>query len=121
MAAVAKPPTTGPEALQHALENLDLGKLESEAREVIRSRKVSKRPRAVQVLNALEGLRRNQVRPQDLMISSVPVIPAQFRPFTVVGDTFTPGDANELYRDLFKVRDAFNEAHQELGDPGTGG
>jgi hypothetical protein len=112
-------PTTGPEAIAHALRRLDPQKLEDEMREIVRSRKVSKRPRAVDVISTLHGLKRNNLTPADLMISAVPVIPAQFRPFAVVGDTFTPGDANELYRDLFKVRDAYEEARGELGDEGT--
>jgi DNA-directed RNA polymerase subunit beta' len=113
-------PLTGPEAIYHALERLDLGKLDADARAVIRAKKVSKRPQAVQILNALEGLKRNDLKPTDLMISQVPVIPAQFRPYMVMGNSFTPGDANELYRDLFKIRDAFAEAHTELGEEGTG-
>lgn len=112
-------PLTGPEAIAHALERLDPDALEQEMRQIVRSKKVSKRPRAVDVLNTLEGLRRNQLKPADLLISAVPVLPAQFRPFSIVGDTFTPGDANELYRDLFKVRDAYTEAHGELGSEGT--
>jgi DNA-directed RNA polymerase beta' subunit len=112
-------PITGPEAIYHALERLDVDATEQAQRDIVRTRKVSKRPRAINVLNTLEGLRRNNMKPTDLMISSVPVIPAQFRPFSMMGDAFVPGDANELYRDLFKVRDAFNEAHQVLGEEGT--
>lgn len=112
-------PLTGSEAIAHALSRLDPDALEQEMRQIIRTKKVSKRPRAVAVLNTLEGLRRNQMKPSDLMISSVPVLPAQFRPFSIVGSTFTPGDANELYRDLFKVRDAYQESRAELGDEGT--
>jgi DNA-directed RNA polymerase beta' subunit len=112
-------PVTGPEAIAHALDRIDPAALEAEMRAIVRSRKVSKRPRAIDVLNTLEGLKRNNLKPGQLMISSVPVIPAQFRPFAIVGDTFTPGDANELYRDLFKVRDAYEESRQELGEQGT--
>lgn len=119
-ASAAEPvPLTGPQAIRHALRKLDLAKLETEARDAIRSKKVTKRPRAVQVLNAIEGLRRNELKPEELMITQVPVLPAAFRPYTVMGSTFTPGDANELYRDLFKVRDAYQEAHAELGEEGT--
>jgi DNA-directed RNA polymerase beta' subunit len=112
-------PITGPEAIYHALERLDVDATETAQRDIVRTRKVSKRPRAINILNTLEGLRRNNMKPTDLMISSVPVIPAQFRPFSLMGDTFVPGDANELYRDLFKVRDAFNEGHEVLGEEGT--
>ena len=53
------------------------------------------------------------------MIRSVPVIPPAFRPYAVAGNTFVPGDANELYRDLIQLRDAHDEAHAMLGDAGT--
>jgi DNA-directed RNA polymerase subunit beta' len=112
-------PLTGPAAIEYALKNLNTADLETEHREIIRSKKVSKRPRAVQVLNVLEGLRRNQLTPSDLLIHHVPVIPPAFRPFSVVGDTFVPGDANELYRDLIQLRDAHGEAQKVLGDAGT--
>jgi DNA-directed RNA polymerase beta' subunit len=117
--ASAKPPITGPEAIAHALAKLDLAKVEEEHKQVIRSKKVSKRPRAVQVLNVLEGLKRNNLSPSDLMIHTVPVIPPVFRPFSVVGNTFVPGDANELYRDLMHLRDGYKEARELLGDAGT--
>ena len=112
-------PLTGPEAIAHALGKLDLQKVDAEARAVITGRKVSKRPRAVQVLNVLEGLKRNNLKPTDLMIRSVPVIPPAFRPFSVVGNTFVPGDANELYRDLIHLRDGYTDARGVLGDEGT--
>lgn len=121
IAALAEPavPTTGPAAIAYALKNLDVDRLEQEAHKVVKSKKVSKRSNAISILNAVQGLRRNGHTPSDLMISRVPVIPPQFRPFTVIGDSFTPGDANELYRDLFKVRNAYNESRKELGDAGS--
>ena len=109
-------PLTGPEALHHALKSLDLKKLEQEQMDIIRTRKVSKRPRAVDVLNVLEGMRRNEMTPDDFFIRSVPVIPAAFRPYSSVGSVFIPGDANELYGDLFKFRDTYRQVQDELGD-----
>jgi hypothetical protein len=120
-AATANPVNsfTGPGAIAHALSRLDPQKLREEQMEVIRSKRVTKRPRAVAVLNALEGLERNNLRPQDLMVSRVPVIPPVFRPFRVIGDAFSPGDENELYRDLFAHREALESARKEFGDTGV--
>jgi len=112
-------PLTGPEAIQHALRRLDLQALEAEQRDVISRRIKTRRPRATRVLGILEGLRRNQVRPEELMITKVPVLPPQFRPFSVVGETFTPGDANELYKDLITYRDMYGQALKELGPEGS--
>lgn len=118
-ASVLSPPTTGPEAIFHALANLNTSQLERDATQVIKSKKVTKRPAAVQVLNALEGLKRNEVKPQDLMIRSVPVLPPAFRPFSMLGNTFVPGDANELYRDLFDLRDVHKDASNMFGEAGS--
>jgi len=115
-----KPKLTGPAAIEHALTGLDLGKLEAEQRDIINKKLVSKRPKAVQVLNVLEGLKRNNVQPTDFLIKNVPVIPSEFRPFTAMGNTFVAGDANELYRDLIDMRDAHREERSVFGDEGAG-
>ena len=113
------PPLTGPAALEHALTKLDLGERETFHRDMIKNGPKSKRTKSVQALNAIEGLTRNNLKPSQLLIRNVPVIPPTFRPFSVLGDTFVPGDANELYRDLFLYRDGFKEAHSIFGDAGT--
>jgi DNA-directed RNA polymerase subunit beta' len=114
------PPLTGPEAIQHALSLLDLDALEKEQRGVIRSKKKTARPRAVRLINIIGGMRKNEIRPDQLMLSSVPVIPPAFRPFSVTGDTFLPGDANELYRDLLEYRRLYRETEEALGREGSG-
>lgn len=111
---------TGPEAIQHALSKLDLGALEQEQRKVIADKKKTARPRAVRLLNVLDGLRKNDVKPTDLMINHVPVIPPKFRPFAITGNTFLPGDANELYRDLVEYRRLYHQTEKEFGKAGTG-
>lgn len=116
---MTKPPIdprfTGPEAIEAALASMNLDELENEAREVIRLKKKTARPRAVRLLNIVQGLRKNQVTPKDLMIRQVPVIPPGFRPFSVTGDTFIPGDANEMYRDLMEYRRLYQEQEKMFG------
>lgn len=113
-------PLTGPEAIQHALNSLNLEELEAEQRKVIADKKKTARPRAVRVLNILEGMKKNQVKPGDFMIQQVPVIPPKFRPFSVTGNTFLPGDANELYRDVVEYRRLYDRTAAELGKDGAG-
>lgn len=112
-------PLSGPRAIEHALGKLDITGLETEYRNVVKSGLKSKRPKAVKALNVIEGLKRNNMEPKNLLIQQVPVIPPAFRPFSVVGDTFAPGPANELYRDLFKYRDAYDETYKLLGERGS--
>lgn len=113
-------PKTGPEAILHALSKIDPVAMEKEHRDLVRNGPKSKRNKSIQVLNALEGLNRNNIKPTQLMIRNVPVIPPVFRPFSVVGDTFMPGDANELYKDLMQYRDIYKETHSMFGDAGAG-
>jgi hypothetical protein len=113
------PPTTGPAGLMHALQNMDLDALEKQARADIATGKVTKRDRGVKMLNAISGLRRNNTKPADLMITKVPVIPPQFRPFAMLGSTYIPGNANELYQDLFKHLNIHAETVNTLGEEGA--
>jgi len=111
----AGPPKTGPGAICHALQTLDLNAKETEAKDILHRKLKSKRDGAVKLLGIIDGLRRTGVRPHDLMISRVPVIPPVFRPFTAAGDVFIPGDANELYRDLINMRDVNQQIGQTFG------
>lgn len=107
---------TGPEGLQAALAELNLDELEQKARDTLRAGKVSKKRDAIQLLHAIEGLKRNQLRPEQLVIKRVPVLPPVFRPYSQTGDTFVPGDANELYGDLLMMRDAYRDHRATFGD-----
>jgi len=112
-------PLTGPAAIQHALSKINLDEVERRQRELIASKKVSKRSDAVSTLNVIEGLRRNNLQPSDMMITRVPVIPPAFRPFSLVGNTFVAGDANELYGEIFKMREAHREMRDTFGEGGA--
>lgn len=114
------PTRTGPDAIYNALKGMDLDKIEAEQRRVIKQGGKSKRGDAVKILNTVTGLRNNKLRPEQLMINQVPVLPAKFRPFAVVGSTFTPGDANELYKDLHDLRAAYEEESSVFGQEGAG-
>lgn len=114
------PPTTGPEAIMHALQTLDLDSLEQEQRDVIKSKKKTARPRAVRLLNIISGLRKNEMATTDLMLHHVPVIPPKFRPFSITGNTFLPGDANEMYKDIIEYRRLYARTAKELGPENAG-
>lgn len=114
------PTRTGPQAILEALRRLDPDKLREHAMQQIKSGKITQRDRGVKMLNALEGLKRNNLKPEELMISRVPVLPPAFRPFAMLGNTYVPGDANELYQDLFKHRNLHKETLASLGERGAG-
>lgn len=118
--AVTAHPLTGPEAIEFALSRLNLDDLEKEQRQVIADKKKTARPRAVRILGILQGLRKNEVGAEDLMLKSIPVIPPQYRPFSVTGNTFLPGAANEHYRDLLEYRRLYQKTEEAMGRAGSG-
>jgi DNA-directed RNA polymerase beta' subunit len=87
---------------------------------VITAKKKTARPRAVRLLGIIKGLKKNEMAPGDLMINHVPVIPPKFRPFSITGNTFLPGDANELYKDLIEYRRLYERTAKELGPENAG-
>jgi DNA-directed RNA polymerase subunit beta' len=91
-----------------------------EARETIKEGKKTKRPAAVALLRIAEGLDRNGLEPSDYMIKAVPVIPPKYRPFSAMGGSFIPGDANVLYKDLWDLMEAHNEERDIFGDAHSG-
>ena len=111
--AAGEVPRTGPEAIQAALARMDIEALRTKAMVDVKVK--SRRTKAVKMLNLLQGLDRNKVTPAELMVTRVPVIPPSFRPFSLQGTTFIPGDANELYRDLVAMRDAYDDEAGALG------
>ena len=113
-------PRTGPEAIAHALSKITVDDLERRANDDLKTGKKTKRSNAVALLNIAKGMRRNKLSPSDYMISAVPVIPPKYRPFAAQGDSLIPGDANVLYKDLFDIRDAYNEEREVFGDDNVG-
>ena len=107
---------TGPAAISAALRTFTADDVEKLAKDGLKQNKKSTRGTAVKLMRYAHGLRENNIEPADYLISRVPVIPPKFRPFNIIGDSFVPGDANELYKDLFEVRDSYNELSKELGE-----
>lgn len=111
---------TGPEAIGAALRTFSVDDVEGMAKDGLKQNKKSNRGNSVKLMRYAHGLRQNNIEPADYLVNRVPVIPPKFRPFNIVGDSFVPGDANELYKDLFEVRDSFNELRNELGEESVG-
>jgi len=107
---------SGPEAIAAALRTFSTKDVEDMAREGLESKKQSQRGPSVKLMRYAHGLKRNSLEPEDYLIKRVPVIPPKFRPFNVVGDSFLAGDANELYKDLFEVRDSYTQLRDALGE-----
>lgn len=95
--------------LEKKLDNIDMDLKIAECKQYVKSGKISDRSNAVKVLSFLNMLKEQKIHPRDLMLSKIPVIPAQYRPTQVAGDLTLSANANNLYKDLIlnneKIKD----------------
>jgi intein/homing endonuclease len=106
----------GPQAIHDALAATNLDDLAAIDRNTIRTGKKTKRDDAVRRLNFITGLQNANLKPTDLMINKVPVLPPTYRPISKVGKLMLTADANYLYRDLMGARDSLRQNKTELPD-----
>lgn len=111
---------TGPAAIADALRTFSTKDVEKMARDGLQTGKKTHRSKSVKLMRYAQGLRNNNIEPSDYLIKRVPVIPPKFRPFSVMGESFIPGSENELYKDLFDVRDSYDQIKKHLGEEAAG-
>lgn len=102
-------------AIYNALKNIDMDAMYKDARDQFKNGPKSSKQKYLNRIKYLKGLKANDLTPNELMITRVPVIPAKFRPYAVMGDTFLPGDVNELYKDVFQLNQVQKELNSSLG------
>jgi DNA-directed RNA polymerase beta' subunit len=81
-----------------------------ELKKTIKSNRKTGRDDAVKALSFLTMLKQHNLKPADMLLSKVPIIPAQYRPVMVQGDQALTADVNELYKDLMLVNKSYGEA-----------
>lgn len=106
---------TGNTAIYNALKNININEMFKDAKDDFKNAPKSQKQKALNRMRYLQGLQRNNMGAEEYMITRVPVLPAEFRPYAVMGDTFLPGDANELYKDVFQMNNIQKEMMEKLG------
>jgi DNA-directed RNA polymerase beta subunit len=110
----------GPEAIEDALSKINVDReIENRIQDVKTGNK-SNRDAAVRTLNYLTGLRNMGVKPADLMISKLPVLPPKMRPVMRMGKMDIINDANYLYHDLMESRQNLVKSKEDFGADGGG-
>ncbi len=91
--------TIGGGAVRQLLEKLDIPKtLERLEGETLKS-KGAKRERLVRRVKLLKSFAKNGIRPEWMILTSIPVIPPDLRPMVALdGGRFATSDLNDLYR-----------------------
>jgi len=95
--------------LEKTLKDINVDQKIDELRGYIKSNRKTGRDDAIKVLNFLLMLKKNELTPANLMLTKVPIIPAQYRPIMAQGNQIMSADVNELYKDLMLV-------NRSLGD-----
>lgn len=86
--------------LAKQLEAIDIDAKIKQYRQYLKTGKKTKRDDAASVLTFLQTLKNNNLHPKDLMLTKVPIIPAQYRPIMAQGDRQIISDVNHLYKEL---------------------
>lgn len=103
-------------ALETMLKSINVSKAIEDTQTAIVSTKPKDRDALYKKLRILNMLKENNMKPDDLMIHNLPVIPAGLRPFEKTGGgRQVTNDANELYKRVVQL----NEKAKKLNDPKT--
>ncbi len=89
----------GAEAIEELLKHIDLDDMASELRKEIDEHGGARRKRAVKRLKVVEAFRNSNNRPEWMVLTVLPVLPAELRPMVQLdGGRFATSDLNDLYR-----------------------
>ena len=89
----------GATAIKKMLDEIDLDKLIEELRAEESEAKGQKEKKIQKRLKTLEGMQAAGIKPEDLILTVIPVIPPDLRPMIALpGGRFATSDLNDLYR-----------------------
>ncbi len=89
----------GAEAIRKLLEKIDLDKTIKQLEEELTRAVESKREKILRRLKLFKSLKANNIRPEWMVLTVVPVIPPDLRPMVALdGGRFATSDLNDLYR-----------------------
>ena len=109
---------TGGTAIHAALKALDLDREMEASKQYIRSGRRTERDKHVKRIGTLDMLKKSGIKPEDLVMTKVPVLPPKFRPVTKMEGTQLVSDANYLYKDLLEANENVRQFRDQFGDAG---
>jgi len=100
----------GAEAIRKLLEKIDLEESITKLRSELETAIDSKRERLMRRLKLFQSLHANNIRPEWMILSVVPVIPPDLRPMVALdGGRFATSDLNDLYRRVINRNNRLNQ------------
>src|SRR5680860_843148 len=89
----------GAEAVRKLLEKIDLEKSVTKLEEKLIDVVESKKEKLIKRLKLLKSFRNNNLRPEWMILNTIPIIPPDLRPMVALdGGRFAASDLNDLYR-----------------------
>ncbi len=89
----------GAEAIRLLLSKIDLDVSIQQLEEKLKTSIESKKERLIKRLKLLKGFRNNNIRPEWMIMTVIPVVPPDLRPMVALdGGRFAASDLNDLYR-----------------------
>ena len=89
----------GAEAIYKLLKDINLDKMVTELQKEIASSNKNKKKKILRRLRLVTNLKINKIRPEHMILNTIPVIPPDLRPMVQLdGGRFAASDLNDLYR-----------------------
>ncbi len=89
----------GAGAVRMLLEKLDITKTLEHLEEETKKSKGAKRDRIIRRMKLLRSFQKNNIRPEWMILTAIPVVPPDLRPMVALdGGRFATSDLNDLYR-----------------------
>ena len=107
----------GAEAILEVVKGLDLDKLAANIREEIQNTTGQRHIKSTKRLRVVDGMRKAQLNPVWMILSTLPVIPPDLRPMVqLTGGRFATSDLNDLYRRVINRNNRLKHL-MDLGAP----
>jgi DNA-directed RNA polymerase subunit beta' len=107
----------GGTAIKTLLDEIDIDKIIAELSENAKNARGQKEKKLVKRLKIMEGMRSAGIKPSDLMLTVIPVIPPDLRPIvSLAGGRFVTSDINDLYRRVINRNNRLKKL-MDLGAP----
>ena len=111
---------TGTRGILHALQRIKLDSAIEHYEDLMRKGKGSARDNAIKVVGYLRTMKKMGIKPEQLMMTKVPVLPPNFRPITAMGNIQMVSDPNYLYMDLMAANDDLKALSKDIGEGSVG-
>jgi DNA-directed RNA polymerase subunit beta' len=107
----------GAEGVRNLLAKIDLDKLATELKQRVKDTHTPQRDKILKRLRLVINFKKNDIRPEWMILTTVPVIPPDLRPMVPLdGGRFATSDLNDLYRRIINRNNRLKQL-QELNAP----